>query len=136
MKYLVLALFLVIVGCAASKGHLNTPSGGPEVIIRNVTEAQVKDACLTWCSKHGFRIDDQTNNSITANTSHYLDDGQHVLTIYQIIDLTFNKENSDIHLFGELHKFAPDTVGTQEQREWMMGELRKIDETLTYPNGR
>jgi len=134
MRYLALALLLV--GCAASKGRLNTPSGGPEIVIQNVTETQVKGACLDWCSKHGFRIDDQTDNHITANTAHYLDDGQGVLSMYQNVDLTFNKEHSAVHLFGELHGYAPDTVGTQDQREWMLGELKKIDETLTYPHGR
>jgi hypothetical protein len=64
MKRLMLTLSLLSGGCAAT-GHLNTPSGKPEITVQ-VDKSKVAAACAAWLAQHDYQIEKQTEFSLSG----------------------------------------------------------------------
>jgi hypothetical protein len=50
------ALWVITAAGCAGRGHLATPSGGPEVTISGATDSSVRGACVAKLAERGYQI--------------------------------------------------------------------------------
>ena len=108
MKKLIclLALVIMVSGCA-TVGHLQTPSGRPEVFIEGVVLKDVTNACISVLSAKGFQIEQASDYIVQAvHTSDstmadfiYGSSYSHYQTFYRFI-FTFSQEGNGVRVYG------------------------------------
>ena len=135
MKRTSLILSLAIVAGCAAQGHLNTPSGHPEVTVRaSVQDAQ--KASLQWLLANGFTVGNPPANAqvIELSGHQYFDNGSTNMWI------TFNyfpKDSTTTTIYAsKVNWFRPSgnrPQTTQEDYEELQGDLNTIAQNLTAP---
>ena len=103
-------LILLFVGCASTVGHLQTPSGRPEIFIQETTSEDVTNTCVSFLTANGWRIEQTTDYMVQAilpckNTAmNFLYSTRHDRsgegTWWRII-ITLVRESKGVRMYGE-----------------------------------
>jgi len=82
MKRIAFVLFLMFVAGCAAEGHLNTPSGRPEVTVNASIDAAQKES-LHWLLANGFTVGNPPDSKQVVHISghQFMDNGNSNLWI-------------------------------------------------------
>jgi len=105
-------LNLFLIGCASTStvGHLETPSGRPEIFIQEATSEDVINACVRYLTTNGCRIEQTTDYMVKglypckSTIMNFLYSSQHDRigegTWWRII-FTLVKESKGVRMYCE-----------------------------------
>ncbi len=127
MTRLVLVLTLLIAGCAAP-GHLNTPSGRPELTVHAPMDLAQK-ACLHWFLANGFMVQNPGNTKeiIELSGNQFFHGGAtNVWITYSFYPV--NSTTTTIYAAKTIwYRFGGDTPQTsQEDYKELQNDLQAI----------
>jgi hypothetical protein len=104
-----MAITSVLTGCA-TVGHLQTPSGRPEVFIEGVTLKDATNACVSMLSANAWQIEQASDYMVQA--VHTSDNAMvdfmwgssysYHQTFYRLI-FTFSQEANGVRVYGTQH---------------------------------
>lgn len=132
MKRTSLILSLAIIAGCAAQGHLNTPSGRPEVTVR-ASEQDAQKASLRWLLANGFTVGNPPANTqvIELSGHQYFDDGN---TNVWITFNYFSADSATTIYASKINWFRssgnrPQT--TQADYDELQGDLNTIAQYLS-----
>jgi hypothetical protein len=133
MKRIAFVLSLIfVVGCAA-EGHLNTPSGRPEVTV-NVRVRAAQKECLHFLLANGFTVGQQVDNKNVVLAGHrLLDNGNTNIWInfnyYAVDSATTTIYATKVIWYKHRGGDRPQT--SQDDYEELQGYLNAIAQNLS-----
>jgi hypothetical protein len=130
MKRIAFVLFLMVVaGCAASIGHLNTPSGKPEVTVNANMKVAAKE-CYHFLLANGFSA---STKNLSLSGNQLLDNGNTNIWImfnfFQVDSATTTIYATKVIWYKYRGGNRPQT--TQADYEELQGYLNEIAQNLS-----